>query len=193
MYICDGHSSVSLRSEKEGCTLFRCFAAISCKLAVNVRCGGIEHRRQDMKKNVWPDRLFEKTVGLFLSEIERKVLTLVIENSDPASLKNTKLSEEKAKIEAEIDKALSEREELDHRIRRIENRMDYLKKGERKQRTHRLCVKGGVIESIVPGLTDFSEKEFYDLMETVFSMPLVESLIQSQIDQHLQRKESENG
>ena len=115
------------------------------------------------------------------------------ENSDPTPLRNTKINDEKAKIEAEIDKALRKRDELNHQIQRAENRMDYLKKGERKQRTHRLCVKGGVIESIVPGLTDFSEKEFYDLMETVFSMPLVESLIQSQIDQHLQRKESENG
>lgn len=108
------------------------------------------------------------------------------ENSYTPSPKLVKLRADKAQIEAEIDEALREKKELDHQIQRTENRMDYLKKGERNRRTHRLCIKGGVIESLAPGLTDFSEKEFYDLMEMIFSLPQVESLVSRKINHRKQ-------
>ena len=113
------------------------------------------------------------------------------ENSYTPSPELAKLREDKAQIEAEIDEALREKEELNHQIKRAENRMDYLKKGERNRRTHRLCIKGGVIESLAPGLTDFSEQEFYDLMEMIFSLPQVESLVQGKINHR--KQEDANG
>ena len=104
-----------------------------------------------------------------------------------------KLRDEKEKIGVRLEKALKEKERLEHKLRQTENRADYLMQGKRAKRTHRLCVKGAVVESLVPGLTDFSEREFYDLMEQVFSLPQVSSLIQSKINLHASGKENENG
>ena len=53
------------------------------------------------------------------------------------------LIEEKIKNEKEI-------EILEHQKQRLENRIEYLTKGDRAKRTHRLCEKGGAIESICP-------------------------------------------
>lgn len=113
------------------------------------------------------------------------------ENSYTPSPELVKRCEDKVRIEAEIDKAVKERDSLNHQIKRVENRMNYLKKGERNRRTHRLCIKGGVIESLAPGLTDFSEKEFYDLMEMIFSLPQVESLVSKKINHR--KQENANG
>ena len=102
-----------------------------------------------------------------------------------------KLRDEKEKIGSKLEKALKEKERLEHKLRQTENRADYLMQGKRAKRTHRLCVKGAVVESLVPGLTDFSEREFYDLMEQVFSLPQVESLVQGKINHR--KQEGENG
>ena len=101
------------------------------------------------------------------------------------------LRDEKEKIGVRLEKALKEKERLEHKLRQTENRADYLMQGKRAKRTHRLCVKGAVVESLVPDLTDFSEREFYDLMEQVFSLPQVESLVQGKINHR--KQEEENG
>ena len=41
-----------------------------------------------------------------------------------------------------------ETEQLDHKITRLENRQKYYEDGERKRRTHRLCIIAGTLESI---------------------------------------------
>ena len=41
-----------------------------------------------------------------------------------------------------------ETEQLDHKIIRLENRQKYYEDGERKRRTHRLCIIAGTLESI---------------------------------------------
>ena len=102
-----------------------------------------------------------------------------------------KLRDEKEKVSGKLEKALKEKERLEHKLRQTENRADYLMQGKRAKRTHRLCVKGAVVESLLPGLTDFSEREFYDLMEQVFSLPQVESLVSGKINHR--KQEEENG
>ena len=57
------------------------------------------------------------------------------------------LIEEKIKNEKEI-------EILEHQKQRLENRIEYLTKGDRAKRTHRLCEKGGAIESVCPETKD---------------------------------------
>ena len=72
----------------------------------------------------------------------------------PDTKKLEKQRREREKTESDLEEALREKEQIEHQIRRVGNRIDHLKKGERDRRTHRLCVKGGVIESLIPGLKD---------------------------------------
>lgn len=81
------------------------------------------------------------------------------------------LLNEKRKNEREI-------EILKHKIQRLQNRMDYLSKGERAKRTHRLCEKGGAIESVCPETKDMTSAEFYQLVEMIFGLPEVKKYIQ---------------
>ena len=115
------------------------------------------------------------------------------ENSYSPSPRLAKLRAEKAEVEAKLDAAIKKGEQLEHEIRRAENRAAYLKESRRKERTHRLVIKGAVIESLAAGLRDFSEKEFYELMEKIFSMPQVGTLVQNEIRLHGEREENENG
>lgn len=110
----------------------------------------------------------------------------------PDAKKLEKLRREMEKAEYDLEEALREKEQIEHQIRRVGNRIDHLKKGERDRRTHRLCVKGGVIESLIPGLKDIGEKDFYDLMEEIFNFPQVQEVIQEKLQQH-SSEENENG
>ena len=65
------------------------------------------------------------------------------------------------------------------RAARLENRIRDYQQQKRKERTHNLITKGAAIESIMPQTRDMSERAFYELMETVFSMPEVARLIRA--------------
>ena len=97
------------------------------------------------------------------------------------SKKLSKLREEKARNEEKLKKALEERTELEHRLTQAENRADYLKRKERSARTHRLCMKGGVIESLLPGLEEISEHDFYELMKEIVAEPGVQFILEDWI------------
>ena len=84
------------------------------------------------------------------------------------------LLNEKEKNEQEI-------EILQHKVQRIQNRIDYLSKGERAKRTHRLCEKGGAIESVCPETKDMTSAEFYQLVEFIFDLPEVKKYIERSI------------
>ena len=115
------------------------------------------------------------------------------EHSNSQSAEIAKLRRDAEKAEEDLKKALREEEQINHKIQLEENRMNYLKKKERAGRTHRLCVKGGVIESLVPGVTDFAEREFYNLMENIFSLPEVQNLVEERISCRVCRKEETDG
>ncbi|MGI6337324.1 MAG: DUF3847 domain-containing protein [Eubacteriales bacterium] len=110
-----------------------------------------------------------------------------------SSSKLEKLRNEQKETNRKLEKAVEEQKQIEHKLRQAENREEYFKKRERKARTHRLCIKGGAIESIVPGLKDFPEKEFYNLMEMVFSLPQVQSLVEGKINHRKQRSEDNRG
>ena len=55
--------------------------------------------------------------------------------------------------------------------RQIENRKKYLEDGDRKKRTHRLCVRAGALESMAPELKGLTDAEFFTLMENVTALP----------------------
>ena len=62
-------------------------------------------------------------------------------------------------------------EQLQHQHQRLQNRLNYLEKGERQKRAHRLITKGAAIESLVPATKEMGETEFYSLMEKILSLP----------------------
>ena len=64
-----------------------------------------------------------------------------------------------------------------HRYQRIEQQIKYLQDGERKKRTHRLIIKGAVIESVAPTVKDMGEREFYELAQRIFDLPEVKELL----------------
>ena len=81
------------------------------------------------------------------------------------------LIEEKIKNEKEI-------EILEHQKQRLTNRIEYLTKGDRAKRTHRLCEKGGAIESACPKTKDITSAEFYQLAELIFDLPEVKKYME---------------
>ncbi len=88
-----------------------------------------------------------------------------------------KLKEEKKSIEEELAEVTKKQEQIEHQLQRAENRADFLKDNERRRRTHRLVIKGAIIEDIAPCLKDCSDQEFYNLMDEIFSLPQVQGLI----------------
>lgn len=101
-----------------------------------------------------------------------------------------KLKEEKKDIEEELAKATKKQEQIKHQLQRAENRADFLKDNERRRRTHRLVIKGAIVEDIAPYLKDCSDQEFYGLMDDIFSLPQVQGLIMAQ---QKGEQEGENG
>ena len=67
---------------------------------------------------------------------------------------------------------------LEHQKQRLENRIEYLTKGDRAKRTHRLCEKGGAIESVCPETKDMTSADFYQLAEFIFDLPEVKKYLE---------------
>ena len=88
-----------------------------------------------------------------------------------------KLKEEKKSVEEELAEAMKKQEQIEHQLQRAENRADFLKDNERRRRTHRLVIKGAIVEDIAPRLKYCSDQEFYNLMDEIFSLPQVQGLI----------------
>ena len=110
--------------------------------------------------------------------------------SEKKKTKIKKLKEEKNGIEEELAEAMKKQEQIERQLQRAENRADFLKDNERKRRTHRLVIKGAIIEDIAPCLKNCSDQEFYNLMDEIFSLPQVKGLIMAQLDNE---KEEQDG
>ena len=85
------------------------------------------------------------------------------------------------KLRQELEKQCAEAkttvEQYQHEGQRIENRIKYYQQGDRKRRNHRLITRGAAVESIAPEVRSMSERAFYVLMEQVFSLPEVATLV----------------
>ena len=101
-----------------------------------------------------------------------------------------KLKEEKKDVQEELADAMKKQEQIEQQLRRAENRADFLKENERRRRTHRLVIKGAIIEDIAPCLKYCSDQEFYGLMDDIFALPQVQGLIMARQEDG---QEGENG
>ena len=80
-------------------------------------------------------------------------------------------------MEKEYAESCKKLEQYKNKAQRLENRRSYYDKGNRKKRTHRLITRGAAVESIAPQIKNMSERDFYILMEKVFSLPVVFDMI----------------
>ena len=62
-------------------------------------------------------------------------------------------------------------EQYRHREQQLTNRMQYYREKERKERNHRLIVRGATVESIWPEVKPMSKEDFDRLMRKVLSLP----------------------
>ena len=109
--------------------------------------------------------------------------------SKKSKTKIEKLKEEKKGVEEELAKATKKQEQIEQQLQRAENRADFLKDNERRRRTHRLVIKGAIIEDIAPYLKYYSDQEFYNLMDEIFSLPQVQGLIMAQQENALENQD----
>ena len=69
-------------------------------------------------------------------------------------------------------------EQYIHQAQRIKNRMQYYQQRERKERNHRLIVRGATVESIWPEVKALSKEDFNFLMRRVLSLPAAKAELQ---------------
>lgn len=86
-----------------------------------------------------------------------------------------------AKTKEQLQRECAELEERirqhKNRLQRFEQRTKHIAKGERQKRAHRLITRGAAVESVVPTVRNMSEREFYELVERIFSLPEVQALL----------------
>ena len=86
-------------------------------------------------------------------------------------------------LEKEYAEATAELEQYQHRQQRLENRIRYYTDGDRKKRNHRLITRGAAVESVVPEVRGMSERNFILLVEQLFSLPEVRTLVSHATEQ----------
>ena len=77
------------------------------------------------------------------------------------------------KMRKEVAKMDTTRDQDDHEITRLENKIEKIEKISRKQRTHLLCSKAGYIETIFPVIKDASKTDFIQFCEGLLQVPVV--------------------
>lgn len=87
------------------------------------------------------------------------------------------------KLQKKHDEAVAKRDQYQHEAQRLENRIRYYSEGERKKRNHRLITRGAEVESIAPEVRGMSQSAFRSLVEQIFSLPEVTSLVRRIVDQ----------
>ena len=96
--------------------------------------------------------------------------------------KTEKLKEEKNVIEEELTNAAKKQEQIEQQqLQKVRNWANFLIDNERRRWVLRLVIKGGIIEDIAPCLKYCTDREFYDLMDFVFSLPQVQRFITEQL------------
>ena len=95
-----------------------------------------------------------------------------------------KINKAKEEYQQGENKLMQERRRLNREL----NKQNYQKKRRRSEydseyaeRTHRLCIKGGVLEHFYPETKDMTEPEFYQLIDNLNASALVRNQILAQI------------
>lgn len=81
-------------------------------------------------------------------------------------------------LRSEKSDAEHKRDQAQRQANRYANRISYVQKRSRKERTHHLCVIGGAVESVAPVFKELPEAEIIFLMGQIFELPQVQTLLQ---------------
>ena len=84
------------------------------------------------------------------------------------------------KLQAERERILQEKRRLEAREREIRKK---IADENRKARTHRLCTRGGMLESFLPDPESITNDEVMELLKKIFDLPAVKELRVSISDQ----------
>ena len=91
------------------------------------------------------------------------------------------------KLYAEQERVEQELEQTQHQQQRLENRIRYIRKAERKARDHRLITRGAAVEHLWPQVKPMTEGAFYELMEAVLALPEARTIL----DAHLPKTDGD--
>ena len=94
-------------------------------------------------------------------------------------------------LRAEKERAEAQLLQEQHKLQRLEQRKKHYEKGERKKRTHRLCNRGGTIESLAPEVKDLTRTEMTELMEHIFSLSEVQRAVRHMTITHISQANRE--
>ena len=97
--------------------------------------------------------------------------------------------QEIVKLQQEIVSNETKLTQLQHKQERLQNRISYYEKADRKKRTHRLCTIAGTLESIAPELRELTTPEVIELLETVLDFPEVRRAIHNTVLLHREKED----
>ena len=96
-----------------------------------------------------------------------------------------------AELNAEKEKIEQQLAQEQHKKQRLENRIAYYEKEDRRKRVHHLITHGAAIESVAPLAKILTETEFYAFAEMVFDLPEVKGLLMAAVNEHNRAEQKE--
>ena len=96
-----------------------------------------------------------------------------------------------AELNAEKEKIKQQLAQEQHKKQRLENRIAYYEKEDRRKRVHHLITRGAAIESVALLAKILTETEFYAFAEMVFDLPEVKGLLMAAVNEHNRTEQKE--
>ncbi len=96
-----------------------------------------------------------------------------------------------AELNAEKEKIEQQLAQEKQKKQRLENRIAYYEKEDRRKRAHHLITRGAAIESVAPLAKILTETEFYAFAEMVFDLPEVKGLLMAAVNEHNRAEQKE--
>ena len=96
---------------------------------------------------------------------------------------------ELVKLQQEIVSNETELAQLQHKQERLQNRISYYEKADRKKRTHRLCTIAGTLESIAPEIRELTTPEVIELLERILDFPEIQRTIYNAVLLHREKED----
>ena len=87
-------------------------------------------------------------------------------------------------LRTEKAEAERKRDQVQRQANRYANQIEYVQQRGRKERTHHLCIIGGKVESVAPIFRDLTEAEIIVLMDQIFEVPQVQTILKWKEDAH---------
>ena len=89
------------------------------------------------------------------------------------------MSKELEQLRQEYAENEAKLQQYQHRVQRLEQRRNTMRRGSGRNAPHRLITRGAAVESVAPEVKPMSEQGFYSLAEQIFSMPEVRAAVQA--------------